>query len=155
MGAAVAALMMTAPALAGPADDLKLPRQKVELVAPPFVHAHEQATKAGPKIVEFKMTIREKEVVIDDAGTKFHAMTFDGSMPGPMMVLHEGDYMELTLCDGCPGRRCADQGQSRRAGGAALEGDAGWCVRLSLRAGRHDPLARRLRHARHSDGAAA
>jgi len=97
MGAAVAALMMATPAVAGAADDLKLPRQKVELVAPPFVHAHEQATKAGPKIVEFKLTIREKEVVIDEAGTKFHAMTFDGSMPGPMMVVHEGDYMELTL----------------------------------------------------------
>ena len=53
MGAAVATLMMAAPAVAGAADDLKLPRQKVELVAPPFVHAHEQATKAGPKIVEF------------------------------------------------------------------------------------------------------
>lgn len=97
MGAAVAALMMTAPAMAGPADDLKLPREQVTLVAPPAVHPHEQATKSGPKIVEFKLTIREKEVVIDGAGTKFHAMTFDGSMPGPMMVLHEGDYMELTL----------------------------------------------------------
>jgi nitrite reductase (NO-forming) len=95
VGAAVAALLAAAPALA--ADDLKLPRERVELVAPPFVHPHEQATKSGPKIVEFKLTIREKEVVIDDAGTKFQAMTFDGSMPGPMMVLHEGDYMELTL----------------------------------------------------------
>ena len=95
MGAAVAALLATAPALA--ADDLKLPRQHVDLVAPPFVHAHEQATKEGPKIVEFKLTIQEKEIVIDDAGTKFQAMTFNGSMPGPMMVVHEGDYMELTL----------------------------------------------------------
>jgi nitrite reductase (NO-forming) len=70
MGAAIAALMMAAPVAVRAADDLKLPRQKVELVAPPFVHAHEQATKAGPKIFEFKLTIREKEVVIDDAGTK-------------------------------------------------------------------------------------
>lgn len=93
-GAAAAVLMLATPALS---DEPKLPREKVELVAPPFVHAHEQATKAGPKIVEFKLTIREKEVVIDEAGTKFQAMTFDGSMPGPMMVLHEGDYMELTL----------------------------------------------------------
>ena len=84
-------------ALRAAADDLKLPRQKVELVAPPFVHAHEQATKEGPKIIEFKLTIKEKEVVIDDAGTKFQAMTFNGSMPGPMMVVHEGDYVELTL----------------------------------------------------------
>ena len=58
---------------------------------------HEQATKAGPKIIEFRMAIVEKEVVIDDAGTKFQAMTFNGSMPGPMMVVHEGDYVELTL----------------------------------------------------------
>jgi nitrite reductase (NO-forming) len=68
-----------------------------ELVAPPFVHPHEQVTKEGPKIIEFKLTIREKEVVIDDAGTKFQAMTFNGSMPAPMMVVHEGDYVEVTL----------------------------------------------------------
>ena len=43
--AAVAVLMLATPSFA--ADDLKLPRQKVELVAPPFVHAHEQVTKTG------------------------------------------------------------------------------------------------------------
>jgi len=96
-GAAIAALMMTLPAVARAADDLKLARERVELVAPPFVHPHEQATKAGPKIIEFKLTVREKEVVIDDAGTKMWAMTYNGSMPGPMMVVHEGDYVELTL----------------------------------------------------------
>ena len=94
MGAALAALMLATPALA---QDLKLPRQKVELVAPPFVHPHEQATKQAPKIVEFRMEIDEKEVVIDEQGTKFQAMTFNGSMPGPMMVVHQGDYVELTL----------------------------------------------------------
>src|SRR5437762_1425956 len=93
--AAAAVLMLATPAFA--ADDLKLPRQTVELVTPPFVHPHEQATKEGPKIIEFKLTIREKEVVIDDAGTKFQAMTFNGSMPGPLMVVHEGDYVEVTL----------------------------------------------------------
>jgi nitrite reductase (NO-forming) len=79
------------------ADDLKLPREHVDLVAPPFVHPHEEATKSGPKIVQFKLTVQEKEVVIDDAGTKMWAMTYNGSMPGPMMVVHEGDYVELTL----------------------------------------------------------
>ena len=74
MGAAIAMLMMAAPAVAGAADDLKLPRQKVERIRPAsWSTPHEQATKAGPKIVEFKMTIQEKEVVIDAAGTKFHA----------------------------------------------------------------------------------
>ena len=95
MGAAIAAMMAMAPAAF--ADDLKLPREHVDLVAPPFVHPHDQATKSGPKIVEFKLTVKEKEVVIDDAGTKMWAMTYNGSMPGPMMVVHEGDYVELTL----------------------------------------------------------
>jgi nitrite reductase (NO-forming) len=92
--AAAAVLMLATPAFA---DELKLPRQKVELVAPPFVHAHEQATKQGPKIMEFKLVIEEKKVVIDSQGTTFQAMTFNGSMPGPLMVVHEGDYVEVTL----------------------------------------------------------
>src|SRR3954462_4075494 len=95
ISAAATALMLATPALA--ADDLKLPRQKIELVAPPFVHAHEQATKQGPKIVVFTLTIEEKKVLIDENGTTFQAMTFNGSMPGPMMVVHEGDYVEVTL----------------------------------------------------------
>jgi nitrite reductase (NO-forming) len=93
-GAAAAVLMLATPSLA---DELKLPRQHVELVAPPFVHAHEQATKQGPKIMEFTLKIEEKKVVIDEQGTTFQAMTFNGSMPGPLMVVHEGDYVELTL----------------------------------------------------------
>jgi nitrite reductase (NO-forming) len=98
MGAALAALLVAAPALAqSGAPDLKLPRQKVDLVAPPFVHPHDQATRQTPKIIEFRMEIVEKEVGIDEQGTRFQAMTFNGSMPGPMMVVHQGDYLELTL----------------------------------------------------------
>src|ERR1043166_8316689 len=97
LSAAAAALLLAAPVPTKAADDLKLPRQKIELVAPPFVHAHEQATKQGPKIIEFKLTIEEKKVVIDEKGTTFQAMTFNGSMPGPLMVVHEGDYVETTL----------------------------------------------------------
>jgi nitrite reductase (NO-forming) len=93
--AAVLTVAMAAPALA--AEEPKLPRQHVDLVAPPFVHAHEQATKSGPKIVEFTLKIEEKKVVIDNEGTTFQAMTFNGSMPGPLMVVHEGDYVEVTL----------------------------------------------------------
>ncbi|MGD9845242.1 MAG: copper-containing nitrite reductase, partial [Variibacter sp.] len=95
MCAAVSALLVAAPALAQ--DLSKLARVKVDLVAPPFIHPHEQATEAAPRIVEFKMNIQEKEIVIDGDGTKIHAMTFNGSVPGPMMVVHEGDYVELTL----------------------------------------------------------
>ena len=35
-------------------------------IAPPNVMAHEQATKAKPRVVEFTMTIEEKKVVIDE-----------------------------------------------------------------------------------------
>jgi hypothetical protein len=38
LSAAVLPVVMAAPALA--ADEPKLPRQQVDLVAPPFVHAH-------------------------------------------------------------------------------------------------------------------
>ena len=78
-------------------DISSLPRQKIELVAPPFVHEHKQVADSGPVINEFTMTVEEKKVIIDPAGTTMHAMTFNGSMPGPMMVVHQDDYIELTL----------------------------------------------------------
>jgi nitrite reductase (NO-forming) len=98
MGATAAALMLATPTLAkDKTPELKLPRQQVNLVAPPFVHPHEQATRQAPKIIEFKMVIEEKKVVIDADGATLQAMTFNGSVPGPLMVVHEGDYVELTL----------------------------------------------------------
>lgn len=78
-------------------DVSKLPRVKPKLVDPPFVHAHEQIATSGPRLVEFEMTIEEKKIVIDDAGTETFAFTFNGTVPGPLMVVHEGDYVELTL----------------------------------------------------------
>ncbi len=94
--AAMTALMMGAPAWAADLAD-KLERVKVDLVAPPLVHAHTQKASAEPKVVEFTMVIEEKKIVIDDKGTTLQAMTFNGSMPGPTMVVHEGDYVEITL----------------------------------------------------------
>jgi nitrite reductase (NO-forming) len=79
------------------ADAPKLPRERVTLVAPPFVHPHEQATTSGPKIIEFRLVVEEKPMVIDDAGTTVQAMTFNGTIPGPLMVVHQGDYVEVTL----------------------------------------------------------
>jgi nitrite reductase (NO-forming) len=97
--AAILATMPAARAAAGPqsADISRLPRERVELVAPPFVHAHDQVVRGGPKIVEFRLTVKEQPMVIDDEGTVMQAMTFNGSIPAPMMVVHEGDYVELTL----------------------------------------------------------
>jgi nitrite reductase (NO-forming) len=80
------------------ASDLaSLPRERVTLKRPPFVHEHEQVATGGPKVVQFTLPIVEKEIVIDGEGTRMHAMTFGGSVPGPLMVVHEGDYVELTL----------------------------------------------------------
>lgn len=98
--AGVIANMSIQRAAAAPRDDAAiaaLPRERVALVAPPFVHPHEQVASGGPKVVEFTMTIAEKPVTIDDDGTVLQAMTYEGTIPGPMMVVHEGDYVELTL----------------------------------------------------------
>jgi len=78
-------------------SDLRLPRQRLQLVDPPFVHPHEQATRQGPKIIEVRLVIEEKDMVIDEAGTKLKAMTFNGTVPAPAIVVHEGDYVEVTL----------------------------------------------------------
>jgi nitrite reductase (NO-forming) len=93
---AVASLLAGEAALADPADHLE--HVKATLVAPPNVMAHEQATRAKPRVIEFTLTIQEKKVVIDEEhGTTMQAMTFNGSMPGPTMVVHQGDYVQLTL----------------------------------------------------------
>ena len=78
-------------------DLSKLPRRKVKLVAPPMVHPHTQVATHEPSVVQFEMTILEQEMEIDDNGTMLQGMTFDGSIPGPMMIVHEGDYVELML----------------------------------------------------------
>ncbi|MBY5494321.1 copper-containing nitrite reductase [Rhizobium ruizarguesonis] len=78
-------------------DLSKLPREKVELVKPPFVHAHGQKAMGGPRIKEFTLTIKEQKMVLDKDGTEVNAMTFDGSVPGPLLVVHQDDYVELTL----------------------------------------------------------
>ncbi len=78
-------------------DIAALPRVRQVLVAPPMLPEHSQVAEGGPKIIEVEMTIIEKQVVIDDDGTTIWAFAFNGSVPGPMIVCHQGDYVELTL----------------------------------------------------------
>jgi nitrite reductase (NO-forming) len=94
MEAATASLVSLSATSASAAD---LPHRKVTLVAPPFVHEHEQIATGGPQILEFTMTIEEKLVTVDPDGTRMWAMTYNGSMPGPMLIVHQDDYVELTL----------------------------------------------------------
>jgi nitrite reductase (NO-forming) len=108
LGAAIAALVVAAPAIAeeGPNPAAKVLKQadqtiglehvRAQLVAPPAVMQHQEVDTGAPKVVEFTMKIEEKKIVVDE-GVTFQAMTFNGSMPGPTMVVHEGDYVELTL----------------------------------------------------------
>jgi nitrite reductase (NO-forming) len=78
-------------------DPASLERIEVQLVPPPFVHPHDQIASGPPRVVAFRLVIEEKQMVVDSLGTTVQAMTFNGSVPGPLMVVHEGDYVELTL----------------------------------------------------------
>lgn len=73
-------------------------RVKQDLVAPPFAPAHEQVAKGGPKIIEITMETSEVLLTVDeDTGAEIWALTYNGSVPGPLIICHEGDYVELTL----------------------------------------------------------
>jgi len=78
-------------------DIAALPRVRQKLVDPPFAPAHDQVAIGGPKVVQVDMTIIEKQVEIDHDGTKIWAFTYNGTVPGPLIVCHQGDYIELTL----------------------------------------------------------
>lgn len=73
-----------------------LERVTQTLVAPPFLPKHDQVAKGDPKIVAMTMKIVEKEMEIAE-DVFVQAMTFEGSNPGPMIVVHQDDYVELTL----------------------------------------------------------
>jgi len=73
-----------------------LERVTQTLVAPPFLPEHVQVAKGAAQIVEMTMEIVEKEMEIAE-DVFVQAMTFEGTNPGPMIVVHEGDYVELTL----------------------------------------------------------
>jgi nitrite reductase (NO-forming) len=75
----------------------KLERITQRLVAPPFLPAHEQIAAGAPKVVQVRMVIEEKLMKIGPDGPSIWAMTFNGSVPGPIIVVHQDDYVELTL----------------------------------------------------------
>jgi nitrite reductase (NO-forming) len=79
-----------------PEDIGSLQRVTQELVAPPFLPQHQQVDTDGPKVVQVRMVVEEKEIEIAP-GVFIWAFTFEGSVPGPIIVVHEGDYVELTL----------------------------------------------------------
>jgi nitrite reductase (NO-forming) len=83
---------------ADPVDLSGYTRVKQELVAPPFAPVHEQVATGGPKLIEIYMETNERLIVVDeDTGASVWALTFNGSVPGPLIICHEGDMIELTL----------------------------------------------------------
>jgi len=70
-----------------------------ELVAPPFLPAHEQVADGPPKLVRIRMNIVERELEIAP-GVFVWQMAFNNSVPGPMPVVHQYDWVELTLQNG-------------------------------------------------------
>ena len=88
-------LMNGLPALAASVDNLE--RVTQTLVAPPFLPKHDQVASGKPKVVQIRLEIEEKLIEVDKSGAKIWAMTYNGSVPGPIIVVHEGDYVELTL----------------------------------------------------------
>lgn len=83
---------------AKPFDVSGYERVKLDLVAPPFAPKHEQIASGPPKIIEVTMETQERLMVVDeDTGASIWALTYDGSVPGPLIIAHEGDFVELTL----------------------------------------------------------
>ncbi|MCB0740185.1 MAG: multicopper oxidase domain-containing protein, partial [Chitinophagaceae bacterium] len=73
-----------------------LERVKQEMVAPPNLPKFDQVAKGEPKIVEVTLTAIEKKIEVAP-GDSMWAFTFNGSVPGPMIVVHQNDFVELTL----------------------------------------------------------
>jgi nitrite reductase (NO-forming) len=83
---------------AAPADLSGLERVKQTLVRPPFAPQHDQIAQGDPKIVEIEMVVDERLMVVDeDTGASIWAMTYNGSVPGPLIIVHQDDYVEVTL----------------------------------------------------------
>ncbi|MCX7560174.1 copper-containing nitrite reductase [Sulfitobacter sp. F26204] len=89
---------VTKDSTAKPADLSGYTRVKMDLVPPPFAPVHEQVATGGPKIIEITMDTTERLMVVDeDTGASIWALTYNGSVPGPLIICHEGDMVELTL----------------------------------------------------------
>lgn len=79
---------------AGNGDDL--PKVTQEMVSPPFLPKFDQVDKDGPKVVQVTFVVQEKKMEVAP-GDSIWAFTYNGTVPGPMIVVHQNDFVELTL----------------------------------------------------------
>jgi nitrite reductase (NO-forming) len=74
----------------------KLPHVDQAMVVPPALPAYDQVAKGGPVVIDVKLTVQEKKLKIAP-NTTIWALTFNGSVPAPIIVAHQGDYVQVTL----------------------------------------------------------
>lgn len=87
-----------AAAKAPPADLSGYERVRQAMVPPPLAPEHEQVASGAPKIVEIELITEERLMTVDeDEGAEIWALTYHGSVPGPLIIVHQDDYVELTL----------------------------------------------------------
>lgn len=70
-----------------------------ELVAPPFLPIHDQVASGPPRIVNIRLEIAEREVEIAPDVFVWQ-MAFNNSVPGPVPVVFQWDWVNLTLVNG-------------------------------------------------------
>jgi nitrite reductase (NO-forming) len=70
-----------------------------ELVDPPFLPPHEQVASGPPRVVNITLEIVEREVEIAP-GVFVWQMAFNNSVPGPVPVVFQWDWVNLTLRNG-------------------------------------------------------
>lgn len=75
-------------------DIEKLPKETATLVAPPNVPPG--LTRTGPARVAIEIEVREVVQKLSD-GVDYTFWTFNGTVPGPMIRIREGDYVDFTL----------------------------------------------------------
>lgn len=77
-------------------DGDNLSRVTQEMVPPPMLPKFDQVDKDGPKIVQVTFVVQEKKIEVAP-GDSIWAFTYNGTVPGPMIVVHQNDFVELTL----------------------------------------------------------
>lgn len=74
----------------------KLPKETHHLVPPPQVPP--PIERKGPARVAIEVEVREVVKTLSD-GVEYTYWTFGGTVPGPMLRIREGDYVDFTLAN--------------------------------------------------------
>lgn len=67
-----------------------------QLVAPPMLPEFDQVAEGDARVIDVTLTAEEKKIEVAP-GDSIWAFTFNGSVPAPVIVAHQNDFVELTL----------------------------------------------------------